>query len=827
MLSTLLAAALAIGPAFSGSWYAPERNGEGFTMQILENGKAHALWFTYPPAGSNARQAWIYASDGIVDGDTIRFPSAYTTRGPRFGPQFDPNAVQLIPWGTIEFRFTGCNSGQVSYSGPAAWGSGGYDVTRLTALSELECSGKRRVSGTGARLIEGMRARSGSWYDPSHNGEGWEVEELPDGRTQVYWFTYDASGEQAWTIGVADTAGSRMTVAQNLRPVGAHFGTAFKPGDVRLDPWGRLDLALESCGQGTVHYESTQAGFGSGDLKPVRLSVPAGAVCIDGTPARPAALAWSSGASMAHAQSEAARAIIGTQAFVAGGFNDGGSFQRYDAATNAWTSLPDLPGGRDHAVAVAAEGSIFVAGGNANGAGDQATSGWRYIPTENRWENVPQLPRAVASGGAYLVGYAWFGSADGSLTQFDPRTRTARLIPGDNRAPRDHSQLVSFGGELWMIGGRGAGGETARVSNFDPASETWRAGPAMRVPRGGSAAAASDTLLIVAGGEVIQSGSRTAGEVEAIAAGESSWHDLSTLPTPVHGASAMIQGSALYVLGGSTLAGGVQNPGTVQVGTFATVAPPSISISFGKAATTGAPNATVEVPVVRSGNDGNGYDVFYTVDGEGCNGSFTTGPVRFNPADTMKTIPVPLRDHGICTVWLVPSDVIGALRVMSVTVVPVVAGCPAPAEDVVIAQLGGPGNPLLQRQKSGQVVFMDLPTLAQGSGGQLTISESAGGAFTPQPVTLEVSIGKCPAVIDTDYANACNLKSSNGSYNSIQWLFKPTAGIPDAATANQRGFCWAAEPGTHYYVNARWTYPACPPGAETCGFAIQYNLGAS
>ena len=57
MLSVLLAGALAITPAYSGSWFGPDRSGEGFTLQILE-GKAHALWFTYPPAGSDAQQAW-------------------------------------------------------------------------------------------------------------------------------------------------------------------------------------------------------------------------------------------------------------------------------------------------------------------------------------------------------------------------------------------------------------------------------------------------------------------------------------------------------------------------------------------------------------------------------------------------------------------------------------------------------------------------------------------------------------------------------------------------------------------------------------------------
>lgn len=817
MLSALLAAALWVGPAHSGSWYAPERNGEGFTLQVLDNGTAHALWFTYPPAGSQAQQAWIYASGGVIDGDTIRFTNAYTTRGPRFGPQYDPAALQLIPWGTIEFRFTDCNNARMSYSGPAAWGSGAYDVTRLTALSELECTGKRRLSSSGTRLLDGLRSRSGGWYDPAHNGEGWQVEELPDGRTQVYWFTYDERGEQAWTIGVSPASGSRMTVEQNLRPVGARFGSAFRPGDVRLEPWGRLELQLDSCTQGTASYQATQPAFGSGTLRPIRLSMPTGAACIDGTPTRPTTLEWSAAPAMARAQSEAAAAVLGSQHYIAGGFSESRSFQRFDAGSGTWTQLPDLPGGRDHALAVGLEGSVYVAGGNANGGGDQSGSGWRYVVAENRWEGVPQLPASRAAGAATLGGYGWFGHADGSLTQFNPRTRATRVIPGDNRAPRDHSQLVAFGGELWMIGGRG-NAETGRVSIFDPAAEAWRAGPAMRVARAGSAAAANGTTLVVAGGEVIQGGNRTAGEVEAILAGDAAWFDLTALPTPVHGASASIHGGSLYVFGGSTLAGGVQNPGTVQVGTFTTT-----RIAFASRSQTAAPNTTAEVAIVRTGGGNEVHEVFYEVEGEGCASSFTAGPVRFGPGVSTMTVSVPLRTREVCRVWLRASGVVGEPRMTAITIVPVVPGCPAPSNDVVLAQLGGPGNLLIQRQRSGQVLLLDLPTIAQGASGQITFSENLGAA-TPQPVTLEVSISRCPAVIDTDYNNFCNLRSTLGHNNSITWLFRPSGPVVDAATANPRGLCWAGDPGP-YYVNARWTFPACPFGVETCGFAIQYNQG--
>ena len=185
------------GPGLSGSWFTPSRGGEGFVLQVLEGGSALAIWFTYPPEGGPAQQAWIYAQDGRLEGDRIRFASAATTRGPRFGPAYDPADFRFVPWGTLEFRFTDCNRGEVSYAGPAGWGSGTREISRLSAIGELECAGKKQVHPSGARTRAGLRQRSGAWFDPAHAGEGWQVEELPDGRNLVYWFTYDDRGEQA------------------------------------------------------------------------------------------------------------------------------------------------------------------------------------------------------------------------------------------------------------------------------------------------------------------------------------------------------------------------------------------------------------------------------------------------------------------------------------------------------------------------------------------------------------------------------------------------------------------------------------------------------
>ena len=565
MLSILLAG-LWIGPAMSGSWYSPDRNGEGFTLQVLDNGTAHALWFTYPPTGSPAQQAWIYAADGRIEGDRIVFDAAITTRGPKFGAAYDPAQLQAIPWGKIEFQFTSCNAANVTYEGPAAWGSGTRTVTRLTALAELECSGKKRVHATGARTIEGLRNRSGSWFDPAHNGEGWSVEELPDGRSQVYWFTYDANGEQAWTIGVAPTSGAQMTIEQNLRPVGTRFGSAFNASQVTAQPWGRLELQLTSCiGPGTVTWQSTDAAFGSGTLHPQLLTLLAGTMCLDGTPTVPQSPTWTQGAPEPTPVSESANAVVGNTVYMAAGITNTGRrhFKRYDVALDQWTVLPETPAGRDHAEATAIGDSVYVTGGSRQGGGDQSSNGWRWIISESRWEAIPQLPNVTAAGAATLGGFAYFADIQGNLVQFDPRTLTTRSIPKiAGNVPRDHSQLVAFQGELWMIGGRQP--QTTNVAIYDPASETWRLGPPLAVGRAGFAAAASREHLFVAGGEILFPPFNVLASVEAIAAGGSAWQAMPNLPVGLHGFGAIATGNSFTTVGGSTVAAEQINPGIVH-----------------------------------------------------------------------------------------------------------------------------------------------------------------------------------------------------------------------------------------------------------------------
>ena len=269
-------------------------------------------------------------------------------------------------------------------------------------------------------------------------------------------------------------------------------------------------------------------------------------------------------------------------------------------------------------------------------------------------------------------------------------------------------------------------------------------------------------------------------------------------------------------------AGGTTGVGIVEV--FAVQDKSTGSFAFSAATAIGPPNDNAQVVIARTGGSYGAYDLYYSLIGSGCRRSETVGPVRFADGDSApRTLDIPLAGNGVCSAILVtPSGMIGNQRAVEITVVPVVAGCPSPQTDVVLATLGGKGNPLLQRQRSGQVVFMELPATSPGrSSGQVTFGESAGGAYTPQPVTIEISISKCPGVIESDTgANFCNLRSTSGAYNSIVWLSKAVAGID----VRLNGFCWAGD-SQQYYVNARWTYASCAFGVATCGFAIQHNDG--
>lgn len=144
---------------WSGSWYSPERAGEGFNIELVEPAPGEprtrilVYWYTFKPDGSG-EQVWL-AGMGEMDADEgiAADVQMYVTTGGEFASTDNPNLVNREPWGQIRIGFGGdCRSGRVFYQpDDPDWPSGDYFISRLSP--EIEGLGWVCQSISQARLI--------------------------------------------------------------------------------------------------------------------------------------------------------------------------------------------------------------------------------------------------------------------------------------------------------------------------------------------------------------------------------------------------------------------------------------------------------------------------------------------------------------------------------------------------------------------------------------------------------------------------------------------------------------------------------------------------
>lgn len=276
----------------SGAWFNPARDGEGWIIETLADGRALVYWFTYPPTAGG--QAWMLGV-GEIDAGRIIFDSASPlniTGGASFGAGFDPADVVVQTWGTGEFAFETCATGAMQYAGPAEFGSGDLPYQRLTGVVDAECRlvspelaasdgiAKHLASHKAVSLLDGI---SGSWFNVDRNGEGWILERLPNGGALMTWFTYTPDGQQAFIVastGPDQVSDDMIQFDQAVITSGTVFGPGFDPGDVVAIPWGSVTFNFSGCDAGSVSYESSLAEFGQGGVNITRLTRLAGVQCI-------------------------------------------------------------------------------------------------------------------------------------------------------------------------------------------------------------------------------------------------------------------------------------------------------------------------------------------------------------------------------------------------------------------------------------------------------------------------------------------------------------------------------------------------------------------
>ena len=149
---------------------------------------------------------------------------------------------------------------------------GRMELRRITNVMAVDCGVPIQAP------IYPESVLSGSWYDPTHSGEGYVLEVLADRSLLVYWFSFDAQGKRRWFFGTGEVQGDKLVFENMLTTGGASFGAEFDPDDVELDPWGSLELELE-CDSGIASFSPTEQGFPSGALNLERLTYLTGLSC--------------------------------------------------------------------------------------------------------------------------------------------------------------------------------------------------------------------------------------------------------------------------------------------------------------------------------------------------------------------------------------------------------------------------------------------------------------------------------------------------------------------------------------------------------------------
>ena len=180
--------------------------------------------------------------------------------------------------------------------------------------------------------------------------------------------------------------------------------------------------------------------------------------------------------------------------------------RRYNATTNVWTPLANIPVALEAPAAALLNGKIYVAGGvNINGVG---TNNFQiYDIAANTWSAGPSLPVATwgAAAGAFNGNVYVAGGNFPPTTAVSIYNIASNTWSGSFAAPSPFvlGGYTQVGQLLYLIGSYTSttGLNTTVSMRFDMATATWIVGPAWTPQRADFALAAVGTRLIAIGGD--------------------------------------------------------------------------------------------------------------------------------------------------------------------------------------------------------------------------------------------------------------------------------------------------------------------------------------
>lgn len=123
----------------TGQWYNPERDGEGFYVEVINSGETAQLGIAMYSYDAEGRQLWIVGNAPVGAGATAVTVPVVQIDGPVWGSGYNPDDRNTTDFGTITARFTSCNSALFQVRTNVELQDLEYPAVRLTNVVGIEC----------------------------------------------------------------------------------------------------------------------------------------------------------------------------------------------------------------------------------------------------------------------------------------------------------------------------------------------------------------------------------------------------------------------------------------------------------------------------------------------------------------------------------------------------------------------------------------------------------------------------------------------------------------------------------------------------------------
>ena len=156
--------------------------------------------------------------------------------------------------------------------------------------------------------------------------------------------------------------------------------------------------------------------------------------------------------------------------------------------------------------------------------------------------------------------------------------------------------------------------------------------------------------------------------------------------------------------------------------------------------------------------------------------------------------------------------------------VPVVAGCPTAFESARLRPLPF-GSVKIVKMNSNDVTAYRIPASPSGRA-SVTLTQGQTASTPPSP-TMDMTVSRCPGVIEPYLHPACRTTSTFINNMSITAFNRA---LPEFGWNTQEDLapygCLAPAATEQHYVNVRWSFSSCPFGVGGCGFSHQWAEGS-